>query len=53
MMRMRVGAQFATLAAFVGYIGFDNVNFDLTPNYNASKKAEEGNKNLQQGSGEK
>jgi hypothetical protein len=54
MMRMRVGAQFATLAAFVGYIGFDNVNFSLAPNYYAAKKAEEeGNKNYQQGSDEK
>lgn len=41
MMRMRVGAQFATLAAFVGYMGLDNVNFDLAPNYYAAKKAEQ------------
>jgi hypothetical protein len=54
MMRMRVGAQFATLAAFVGYMGFDNVNFELAPNYYAAKKAEEEvTKNYQQGSDEK
>lgn len=41
MMRMRVAAQFATLMAFVGYMGLDNVNFDIAPNYYAAKKAEE------------
>mmetsp|Transcript_44205 Transcript_44205/g.106513 ORF Transcript_44205/g.106513 Transcript_44205/m.106513 type:complete len:131 (-) Transcript_44205:202-594(-) len=41
MMRMRVAAQFATLMAFVGYMGLDNVNFDVAPNYYAAKKAEE------------
>ena len=41
MMRMRVAAQFATLMAFVGYMGLENVNFDVAPNYNAAKKAEE------------
>merc|ERR1719215_1210952 len=41
MMRMRVGAQFATLVAFVGYMGLEKVNFDVAPNYYASKKAEE------------
>jgi hypothetical protein len=41
MMRARVGAQFATLAAFVGYMGLDNVNFDFAPNYYAAKAAEE------------
>ena len=41
MMRLRVGAQFATLMAFVGYMGLDNVNFDIAPNYYAAKKAEE------------
>ncbi|CAJ1967035.1 unnamed protein product [Cylindrotheca closterium] len=41
MMRMRVAAQFATLMAFVGYMGLENVNFELAPNYYAAKKAEE------------
>ena len=41
MMRFRVGAQFLTFAAFVGYMGLDNVNFEVAPNYNAQKAAEE------------
>lgn len=41
MMRMRVAAQFATLMAFVGYMGLENVNLDVAPNYYAAKKAEE------------
>lgn len=41
MMRMRVGAQFATLVAFVAYMGLENVNFDVAPNYYAAKKAED------------
>merc|ERR1712159_813623 len=41
MMRARVGAQFATLAIFVYYVGFDNVNFDIAPAYYNKKKAEE------------
>ena len=41
MMRFRVGAQFLTLAAFVGYMGLDNVNFEVAPNYNPKKAAEE------------
>lgn len=41
MMRARVGAQFATLLAFVGYVGFDNVNFEIAPAYHNAKKAEE------------
>lgn len=41
MMRFRVGAQFLTLAAFVGYMGLDKVNFEVAPNYNALKAAEQ------------
>jgi len=40
MMRARVGAQFATLAAFVSYVGLDNVNFDIAPAYYRAKEAE-------------
>ena len=29
MMRLRVGAQFATLAIFVFYVGLDNINFQI------------------------
>jgi len=29
MMRLRVGAQFATLAMFVFYVGLDNINFEI------------------------
>ena len=41
MMRARVGAQFATLAVFVWYMGLDKVNFDVAPAYYNRKKAEE------------
>jgi hypothetical protein len=40
MMRARVGAQFATLLAFVGYMGFEQVNFDVAPAYFQAKDAE-------------
>jgi hypothetical protein len=40
MMRARVGAQFATLLAFVGYVGFDSFNFEIAPAYFHTKKAE-------------
>jgi hypothetical protein len=40
MMRARVVAQFATLAAFVAYTGFDNVNFDVAPAYYRAKETE-------------
>ena len=29
MMRLRVGAQFATLAMFMFYVGIDNINFEI------------------------
>mmetsp|Transcript_49153 Transcript_49153/g.74745 ORF Transcript_49153/g.74745 Transcript_49153/m.74745 type:complete len:131 (+) Transcript_49153:47-439(+) len=43
MMRARVAAQFGTLAAFVGYMGFDNVNFDVAPAYYRAKDGEKKN----------
>lgn len=48
MMRARVGAQFATLATFVYYVGFQNVNFDVAPAYYRAK----GLKNKDQHGGE-
>ena len=44
MMRARVGAQFATLLAFVGYMGFDRVNFEIAPAYFHTKEAEAASK---------
>jgi len=41
MMRLRVGAQFATLAMFVFYMGLDNINFEIAPQYQRAKKREE------------
>ncbi|VEU37679.1 unnamed protein product [Pseudo-nitzschia multistriata] len=41
MMRLRVGAQFATLAMFVFYVGLDNINFEIAPQYQRAKKEEE------------
>lgn len=41
MMRARVGAQFATLATFVYYVGFNNVNFDIAPAYYRAKEQKE------------
>jgi hypothetical protein len=41
MMRARVGAQFATLAAFVSYVGLENVNLEIAPAYYRAKEAEE------------
>lgn len=40
MMRLRVGAQFATLAMFVFYVGLDNINFEVAPQYQRAKKKE-------------
>jgi len=48
MMRARVGAQFATLATFVYYVGFNNVNFDIAPAYYRAKEAKEKEKQGQQ-----
>lgn len=41
MMRARVGAQFATLATFVYYVGLNNVNFDIAPAYYRAQEAKE------------
>ena len=41
MMRARVGAQFATLATFVYYVGLSNVNFEVAPQYYRQKAAKE------------
>eukprot|EP00529_Nitzschia_sp_RCC80_P037045 CAMPEP_0113514244 /NCGR_PEP_ID=MMETSP0014_2-20120614/40298_1 /TAXON_ID=2857 /ORGANISM="Nitzschia sp." /LENGTH=149 /DNA_ID=CAMNT_0000410713 /DNA_START=145 /DNA_END=594 /DNA_ORIENTATION=+ /assembly_acc=CAM_ASM_000159 len=41
MMRARVAAQFATLGVFMWYIGFDRINFGVTPQYQAAKRARE------------
>ena len=41
MMRARVGAQFFTLVAFVGYVGLDSFNFDVAPAYYRRKEIEE------------
>lgn len=40
MMRLRVGAQFATLAMFAFYVGLDKINFEIAPQYQRSLKAE-------------
>ena len=40
MMRARVGAQFATLVAFVGYMGLDSFNFETAPAYKRRKDLE-------------
>jgi hypothetical protein len=41
MMRLRVGAQFATLVAFVGYMGFDSFNLEAAPAYKRHKAVEQ------------
>jgi len=41
MMRLRVGAQFATLAMFVFYVGLDNINFEIAPQYQRALKEKE------------
>lgn len=52
MMRARVGAQFATLLAFVGYVGPENFDFEIAPAYYRAKKAEEDYQKQHQQSGE-
>eukprot|EP00934_Nitzschia_sp_Nitz4_P007469 Nitzschia sp. Nitz4//scaffold290_size23356//1227//1722//NITZ4_008484-RA/size23356-processed-gene-0.38-mRNA-1//1//CDS//3329546081//7459//frame0 len=49
MMRLRVGAQFATLAFFVYYVGLENINFDVAPAYYRAKKEAEERESQQQG----
>jgi len=50
MMRLRVGAQFATLAMFMFYVGIDNINFEIAPQYQRTLKEreEEEKRKLQQ-----
>ena len=53
MMRARVGAQFFTLVAFVGYVGLDSFNFEVAPAYQRRKKLEKLEEELQhQGQGQ-
>ena len=40
MMRSRVAAQFATIIAFIGYMGVDQFDFRLAPMYQDAKKAQ-------------
>jgi hypothetical protein len=42
MMQMRVAAQFATLLAFIGYVGLENFDMRLAPMYQEKKKADKG-----------
>lgn len=39
MMRARVGAQFATIACFVGYYGISSFNFEVRPGYDGAATA--------------
>jgi hypothetical protein len=39
MMRARVGAQFATLMIFIGYMGMNNADFTLAPMYQRAQAA--------------
>lgn len=48
MMRARVGAQFFTLVAFVGYVGLDSFNFEVAPAYQRRKKLEKLEEELHQ-----
>mmetsp|Transcript_19070 Transcript_19070/g.52958 ORF Transcript_19070/g.52958 Transcript_19070/m.52958 type:complete len:146 (-) Transcript_19070:581-1018(-) len=41
MMRARVGAQFATLLAFIGYVGVGSFNVEIAPRYQQYKKHQE------------
>ena len=41
MMRLRVGAQFATLGMFMYYMGFDRINFEVAPQYQRARRAEQ------------
>ena len=38
MMRARVGAQFATLVVFMGYLGYERGDWRLAPKYQDAKK---------------
>lgn len=41
MMKYRVAAQFATLVCFIGYLGFDKLDFRVAPMYQDAKKIKE------------
>ena len=41
MMRLRVGAQFATLLVFVGYYGISNFDLRVAPMHQEAKKLQE------------
>lgn len=41
MMRARVGAQFVTLVIFMGYLGYEQLDFRLAPAYQDKKKYEQ------------
>lgn len=41
MMRLRVGAQFATLMIFIGYAGMESFNLAIAPGYHPKKDKED------------
>lgn len=41
MMRARVGAQLVTIVIFMGYLGYDQMDFRLAPAYQDKKKREQ------------
>jgi hypothetical protein len=41
MMRARVGAQFVTLVIFIGYLGYEQLDFRLAPKYQDKKKKDQ------------
>lgn len=40
MMRLRVGAQFATLMIFIGYAGMESFNVAIAPGYHPNDEDE-------------
>ena len=40
MMRLRVGAQFATLMIFIGYAGMSAFNLNIAPGYHPDEEDE-------------
>lgn len=40
MMRLRVGAQFATLMIFIGYAGMESFNVAFAPGYHPKEEEE-------------
>ncbi len=41
MMRLRVGAQFATLMIFIGYAGMESFNLAIAPGYHPKDEKDE------------